>query len=163
MNNRERADALKGEADILYDHSWELQEKAGALMKARLQTLLDVLKEEKILSQCKWRFDRFAVNYLYLVCKGTWNDLKGIRELLCPEYHEHYMFSDDVRLWFSDGDVGLELTRETAEDFVVAHGLTIDVSDLKERLTKRESEVQDLKELISLMECLNLAREAGLE
>jgi len=155
MPNRERAELLKKEVDGAYSESWDLQARAQVFNKAFLATVLEILKEEKLLAKCQWQFNSFSM-YLTLSAMGDWKDFPEIVNLLEPGYHDSYRLTEEgPNLLFSDGEVHLELERETASQMIQDLGITIVHDNLEDKRKKLVAQLKDLTELITLVEGLN--------
>lgn len=154
MPNRERVEILQKEADTLYKESWDLQAKAAKLLDARSTTWGEIIKEEKLLAKCPWVFNTFITGFLRLDAMGTWDDFPEVVELLEPDHHDNICLGsreDGPRLCFSDGDMWLDLERDTAKEMIQALGITIDITALQIKVDRLEENRLETLDLLILM------------
>lgn len=146
MTNEECLQILNEEIEELGAHRNELQDKIEKLEKARLISLLQIIKEQQLLRH-SWTITRLTTHSVGLTCVDLYGDLRGLKSLLGSNDHGIYCFKNCI-LRISNETVSLELSIQTAKQFVIDHGIVINTDDIRMQIVAREKEIIHLNELL---------------
>lgn len=147
MTNRERLTELSKAIDALSDAANKAWRDTAPFQREQVKVLAKIIIDEKLLA-AEWEVISSDSHSISLLAAGGWDNFPELRELLKPDYHEHYNFWDgSATLRFDDGVVTLMLELATATEFVQQHGITLSLEHLtreRGRLAKRLATADEL-------------------